>query len=273
MKKLSSLWILKTGLALFWLSTSFFMYHPFYTDALMYYLKQMAWTLGGNELIQYCVIFHIFEKIIFFLCFLQLVLGFYVLIYPSWFILFFLQFLFTFILSFGFFFFDGSLGYHPFGALSKSFTIFGVIYFLRAHYRVADLEKYSQFLLGSLALFWIYEGLFPCILYQSPFKQEGVALLFSCTSPQRFLQGLGAFQIAYGLSLFWSLYRFPRLLKPLLLGQMALLILLDTVSLAYFPRYLYHPLGPITKDFVLLAASLYLFVKPPASPSSLKAQL
>ncbi|MEK7487343.1 MAG: DoxX-like family protein [Planctomycetota bacterium] len=262
-------WTLKLGLSCFWLTTGLFIAKEFYLYVQFYYLKFFLTHIGGPPLFQFFQNYIVFkasllEITILSFCFLELLAGFYVLIYPPFRLLIGLQiFLLIPIVSYAII--DPSLWYHPFGALSKTFCIFAVLLGWRQLYIHKRETQTRKTLLWTLSVFWIYEGIVH-LSFQTPF-------LLNPQHPENPLDPnsilikiffiLGGFQIFSGIIL-RPLYssRYRRMATVLVFLHLLFLIAFDFFYLYQVFYYLYHPLGAFTKDFVIVAIYLYLLQDP-----------
>jgi hypothetical protein len=105
-----------------------------------------------------------------------------------------------------------------------------------------------------MALIWITEGLFPKLLFQQPMELAVVANsgLVPISAPA-FLSFLGFAQLASGVL---ALVLRGRLLRWLLIAQVAALVVLPALVSWQDPMLWFHPFGPMTKNLPILFGTL-----------------
>lgn len=259
-------WILKIGISCFWLFTGLFIAKLFYIEVSFYYLRDLITSLGGHNLLETFLetkiaSTNLLEVFTLFACFLQIMVGFYVLIYPPYAPLIGVQ-IFLVLPIFAFALADPTLFYHPFGVVSKSICVLAALIVLRQGHLQKEENHLRKILLGSLMFLWFYEGIVHCF-FQTPFELSLVqnSGLADFWSP--LLKGIGVFQI-FSCLILYPLYfsRLRNLAHLLIIIHFCLMIAMSAFYLYKVLYYLYHPLGPFTKNFVIGAIYLYLLSDP-----------
>ncbi len=145
---------------------------------------------------------------------------------------------------------------HPFGVLTKNVPLIGAVwaaYLLRREGHGPRVERVLRFTLGAI---WITEGLFPKQIFQSPLELDVVMVIGVDASTASLLVHLvGLAQIAAGVAM---LFLPPRLLRPLLLLELAALVVLPALVVAAHPEMLVHPFGPLIKNLPIIAGTWVL---------------
>jgi hypothetical protein len=171
---------------------------------------------------------------------------------------------------------------HPFGVLTKNLpllAVVGTIYLVEkntvslAVARSAERAPFANnsaewtpratwLLRCGVALIWITEGVLPKIFFQQRMEIDVVTrsgLVASWIDPSLFLRLMGAAQAASGIAVL--LLPGGRLLRLLLVAQVAALVVLPVlVSLPDLTVWV-HPFGPLIKNAPIIAGTIVVMVR------------
>lgn len=231
------LW-LSWGAAALWLTTGLGVLHPFYRQVGEQYLDRlhlphaMMWAACGFEVLLAMAVAAMRPS--------ALLVGLQVALIAT----------FTIILAST----EPMLLVHPFGVLSKNGPLVALLLasLLVAH---EGWTPEAEWLLrGGMALVWVTEGLFPKVLFQQPMELAIVANSgLVPLSPSLFLVMLGVVQAASGVA---ALLLRGRLLRALLVAQIAALVVLPVLVSWQEPELWVHPFGPLTKNLPIIVGTL-----------------
>jgi DoxX-like family len=159
----------------------------------------------------------------------------------------------------------------PYGMLTKNVPLLAVIGTAWLVNREGWTARALWLLRVGVAFIWITEGIVPKILFQQPEELAMVPLFAGVPAEHAplFLAVLGACQAASGVAV---LLLRGRLLRLLLAGQVAALVVLPLMAGSYQPWLFVHPFGPLTKNVPILAGTVIVLLRtrrqpPPAAPS------
>ncbi|MDP1827766.1 MAG: DoxX-like family protein [Archangium sp.] len=229
---------LKAGTASIWLTTALGVLHPYYRSVGHDWLSRLGlpdWLMWAT-------------------CAGELVLAIVILVLPPKWWLMAAQVggvtVFTLILAV----LEPSLLAHPFGLLTKNLPFAALVITVWLISREGWTARASWILRGGTALIWITEGLFPKILFQQPMEVAVVANsgLVPMSAPV-FLMLLGFAQVISGVL---ALVLKGRWLRWLLMAQVAALVVLPLLVSVQDPMLWFHPFGPMTKNFPIIAGTL-----------------
>lgn len=149
---------------------------------------------------------------------------------------------FTVILGFA----DPSLLVHPVGVLMKNLPLVAALWAAWLVAREGWTDRAQWLLRWGMAVIWVTEGLFPKILFQTPWELSivvGSGLV--PIDAALFLKLMGLAQIASGVA---ALLLRGRALRVLLGCQVAALVALPLLVSWQDPALWLHPFGPLTKN-------------------------
>jgi hypothetical protein len=150
---------------------------------------------------------------------------------------------------------------HPLGVLSKNVPLMAVIITAWLVEREGWSGRALWLLRGGIASLWIFEGLFPKILFQQPEELEIVTRSgIAADSADNVLRLVGIGELALGLAM---LCLRGRSLKALLGIQLAALVVLPLMITLQEPRLWVHPFGPFTKNVPIIAGTIVIFRRAP----------
>lgn len=149
---------------------------------------------------------------------------------------------------------EPSLLVHPFGLLTKNLPFAALVITVWLISREGWTPRALWILRGGMALIWITEGLFPKLLFQQPMELAVVANsgLVPISAPL-FLMLMGIAQVVSGVL---ALVLKGRWLRWLLIAQVSALVLLPLLVSWQQPLLWFHPFGPMTKNFPIIAGTL-----------------
>lgn len=143
---------------------------------------------------------------------------------------------------------------HPFGVLTKNLPFVALV----ISTWLVSIEGWTPRALWVLrvgmALIWMTEGLFPKVLFQQPMELLVVSNsgLVPMSAPV-FLRAMGFAQLISGVL---ALVLTGKLLRWLLMAQVAALVVLPLLVSVQDPLLWFHPFGPMTKNLPIIVGTL-----------------
>jgi len=152
---------------------------------------------------------------------------------------------------------DPSLLVHPDGVLSKNLPLLATVGTAWLLPREGWSPRAIRLLRGGMAVIWITEGVFPKVLFQAPWEVRLVAGSgLAWGDPAVFLRLLGMAEVLSGVA---ALLLRGRLLRWLLLTQLAALVVLPILVGWQDPRLWVDPFGPLTKNVPIIVGTAVLW--------------
>jgi hypothetical protein len=232
--------LLRAGVAFIWLATGVLVLHPYYREVGEYYLGELG--LPARVMIVTCVAEVFLGLAVLFAPLPVWLAGVQVALIGG----------FTVVLAW----LEPGMLAHPFGLLSKNVPLAAMVVALWYIDREGWTPRARGWLVGGLAVFWIWEGLLPNTFAQGPAQR---AVIASVGIPEQWGSLLlPATGIAMALSALGLLVLRGTWLRWLLAGQMLLVLGVCVVVTCYDARLWFHPFGPLTKNVSLLLATAAL---------------
>jgi uncharacterized membrane protein YphA (DoxX/SURF4 family) len=145
---------------------------------------------------------------------------------------------------------------HPFGVLAKNLPLLALIGVVRLLETEGWTARATWLLRAGMAILWLTEGLFACVLFQGEeIRRVAASTGLAYPDPATFLYVGGVLQI---LSAAAALLLRGRPLRLLLAAQLLGLAGVCVVVTRYDPALWLHPFGPLTKNVPVLIGTAVL---------------